>query len=297
MPAAKRADSVLRHWAQVARARRFVRAHVADELRLEVIARAAGASLHHFARLHHALARETVFQTVTRLRLELGARRLLGAPREPVTRIALEVGFRTPSSFDKAFRAALGLSPTELRAAPEEQRQALLARLGAAAGDRPDRPLALAATPELRRRPGTRFAHVRESGAYAEAAALAWAALDARLVGRARGERLGASYGDPRRLAPEALRYQAGVALPDGAPIPAGLAATRLDGGDYAVFRYRGPYRFIAHAFDEIFQGWAHRARPRLRPAPCLETYCTDPSRLPEEAMVADLWIPVAGPA
>ncbi len=70
----------------------------------------------HFTRIYAAATRETVFQSLTRIRLRVAAERLCGAPAVAVSEVALDVGYRTPSSFNKAFRAAVGVSPSQLRA-------------------------------------------------------------------------------------------------------------------------------------------------------------------------------------
>jgi AraC-like DNA-binding protein len=55
-------------------------------------------------------------QFVNRYRIEEAAQRLLAEPRTPVLTIALDVGFRSLSSFNAAFRAHYERSPTEYRA-------------------------------------------------------------------------------------------------------------------------------------------------------------------------------------
>jgi AraC-like DNA-binding protein len=54
-------------------------------------------------------------QFVNRYRVEEAARRLTDEPRIPVLTIALDVGFRSISSFNTAFRARYGKTPTDYR--------------------------------------------------------------------------------------------------------------------------------------------------------------------------------------
>ena len=54
-------------------------------------------------------------QFVNRYRVEEAARRLINEPRLPVLTIALDVGFRSISSFNAAFRAHYGKTPTDYR--------------------------------------------------------------------------------------------------------------------------------------------------------------------------------------
>jgi AraC-like DNA-binding protein len=54
-------------------------------------------------------------QFVNRYRVEEAARRLVAEPRTPVLTIALDVGFRSISSFNTAFRAQYETTPTDFR--------------------------------------------------------------------------------------------------------------------------------------------------------------------------------------
>ncbi len=287
----------LPHRLQVARARQFLRAHAADAVSLGDVARAAGASRFHFSRLYFALTRETVFQYLTRLRLQKAARRLCEAPAATVSEIALGVGYETPSSFNKAFRRATGVSPSELRAASTRERRDLVARLATRVAEEPRPPLRLSRTPEMRRRPPRRYIHACELGPYPEVGPLAWSRLAAKLAaGRINlraHELIGASYDDPRLVSEERLRYEAGIVVDAGVQAPPGTLASRLEGGDYAVFEHRGPYRFIAHAFSRIFGGWVLRSGARVRPAPCLEIYRNALADVPEHDLLTELLIPL----
>jgi AraC family transcriptional regulator len=280
------------HRAQVAQARRYLRAHLAEPVTLAAVARAAGASPYHLARLYHAFTGETVFRTLTRFRLELAARRLLEAPSAPVSRVALEAGYGTPSSFDKAFGAALGLSPTAYRRAPAAARPTppRTPRPRAAQGFR------LSRAPTVRQARPLRVAYVREQGEYGEVAApLAWRRLDRCLGDRgwAGRVRAGAAHDDPGRVVTEALRYDAAILLEAHEAPPPGTACATWAGGLHAVFEFRGPYRCISWAFDRLFRVWAARGWPPLRDAPCLELYRDLPGEVAEADLLTELWLPV----
>jgi AraC family transcriptional regulator len=290
-------SSRVHHRVQVARARRYLRTHAMADVSLAAVARAAGASPYHFARLYHAMTGETVFGTLTRVRVELAAAQLGEAPARAVSAIALEVGYATPSAFNKAFRAVLGVSPTEFRGEPVATRRARVRELAHPA--RRLEPLAIALRPELRHRGATRVAFVREHGGYGDISApLAWAKLDACLAGAdayTHFDRIGVAHDDPRTVVSEALRYDAGLVIAADTPVPRGTTAAVWPGGLHAVFEHRGPYRLIEAAFDAIARGWILRTQPRLRPAPFLELYRNSPVSTPEAELLTELWIPIEG--
>jgi AraC family transcriptional regulator len=215
-----------------------------------------------------------------------------------VSEVALGVGHKTPSSFNKAVRLALGLSPTALRAASAPERRELVARLAARPRADPELPpLRLSRTPEMRRRPARRFIYARELGTYSEVAPLAWSRLSAKLgasgISMRAHERVGVSYDDPHAVSEELLRYDAGLVVAPGVKAPPGTSVGRLEGGDYAVFEHCGSYRHIERAFAHLFAGWVVRSGARVRPAPCLELYRNQAIDVPEHELLTELLIPV----
>jgi AraC family transcriptional regulator len=277
------------HRVQVARARRFLRSHVGDDVQLVTVARAAGASMFHLARLYRALTGDTVGRALTRMRIERAAHRLAESSTRPISAIALEVGFRTPSSLNKAFRAALDMSPTAFRTASATIRRAALRKLEVAP---PDEPAYTLSRPKTARTGDLRVVYVREQGAYSEISApLAWATLEVRIASTSlvACQRVGASYDDPDRVASDSLRYDAGVIVGPNVAAPPGTKLAIWPGGTFAVFDYRGDYRFIADAFRAIF------AKPTFtkRAAPCIELYRSDWNHDSVSTLLTELWIPV----
>ena len=272
------------HRVQVARARRFLRSHVGDDVQLVTVARAAGASMFHLARLYRAITGDTVGRALTRMRIERAAHRLAESSTRPISAIALEVGFRTPSSLNKAFRAALGMSPTAFRGASAAARRAALRTLEVA----PPKPAYTLSKPKTVRAADMRVVYVREQGAYSEISApLAWATLEVRIASTplVACQRVGASYDDPGTVASDSLRYDAGVIVGPDVAAPPGTKLATWPGGTFAVIEYRGDYRFIADAFREIF------AKPTFtkRAAPCVELYRNDPSATRLDALLTEL--------
>jgi AraC family transcriptional regulator len=93
----------------------YVDAHLTDKLDLATLAKVAHISEWHFHRVFQSLTGETPGNWVRRRRLEVAAMRLLASRREPVLKIALEVGFRSPEVFTRAFVAYFGVTPSAWR--------------------------------------------------------------------------------------------------------------------------------------------------------------------------------------
>lgn len=156
--------------------------------------------------------------------------------------------------------------------------------------------LDLVMTPEIRERAKRPFLHVTRHGVCAEQSPGAWEELHRILaihpVTEPDAEYIGASFNDSHSPGDGVMRYDAGVVVPGTKP-PPGLALGTVAGGRYAVFRYRGSYRHIWNAMDQIFRGWAARNSDTLRNAPLLEIYLNDPRTTPEKDLLTDLCVPV----
>jgi AraC-like DNA-binding protein len=100
----------------VGKAEAFMRANLHRHLTRAQVARAAGCSEPHLARLLRSAAGATVIDRLTVLRLER-ARALLRESGASVGAVAAQVGFASASHFAALFRQAAGMSPSDYRRA------------------------------------------------------------------------------------------------------------------------------------------------------------------------------------
>ena len=85
------------------------------ELSTEKLARLAAFSPFHFHRIFKAIAGETLYDFIQRVRLEKSCIFLSLNHNMKITNIALDCGFSTPSAFSKAFKQYYGISPSDYR--------------------------------------------------------------------------------------------------------------------------------------------------------------------------------------
>jgi AraC-like DNA-binding protein len=105
-----------RHHARIARLLRQWNPLADGPHALAELAESAGLSPYHFLRMFKRVTGVTPYQWVLRARLREAARRLASG-RDPVTDIALDVGFEDLSNFMRSFRAEFGMSPRRYRLA------------------------------------------------------------------------------------------------------------------------------------------------------------------------------------
>jgi AraC family transcriptional regulator len=101
---------------RIARVLRQLEAASAEPAALADLACTAGLSRYHFLRTFKRVTGVTPHQWVLRMRLRHAAERL-ALSREPITEIALDVGFDDLSNFIRSFRTEFGVSPSRYRIA------------------------------------------------------------------------------------------------------------------------------------------------------------------------------------
>jgi AraC-like DNA-binding protein/ligand-binding sensor protein len=100
--------------AAIAKARKYIHAHLDQPLPLGLVARQAGLSESHFCRLFKDSAGLTLTDYVNRCRIDWAKRELL-KPEARISEIAFLIGYQSLSQFNRSFARIVGLSPTVYR--------------------------------------------------------------------------------------------------------------------------------------------------------------------------------------
>lgn len=96
--------------------------HYAEPLELEAVAKKCGYSKSGFCRVFKAVTGDTFHSILNRHRVEISCYHLKNG-RDPVERIAAEVGFADAKSFCRVFKTQMGCSPGAYRKQFETQKQ------------------------------------------------------------------------------------------------------------------------------------------------------------------------------
>ena len=282
------------HRSQIGRAQRYVRLHLTEPMSLARIAREAGSSSYHFARLFQAYVGETPFGFLRRLRLLEALRMLQEDADVSVIEIAMAIGYDTAAAFNKAMRKTIDATPSEFRTMGKEKQDTVVYDLSRPRFPK-ETPMNLSAF-ETVTRPLTHYVFMEKRGPFAEVAPPLWTELQPmvpRLDQSQLREFLGVSGIDKNRAGEDAMIYQAGVGLAsEPKKLPAGLQHRVIPSGKYARFVLTGPYTQIWQAFDRVFKTLAEK-KVELRAEFCIENYLNDPRTTPEEALLTEILVPV----
>lgn len=274
-----------------------IHTHIHGDLQLEHLAGLTGFSPFYFHRIFAALMGETLAEYVRRVRLGTAVQRLLHSG-EPVTEIALAVGYETPAAFTKAFRQRFGITPTTLRTMDRAAAYALIMK-------EPSETIARRRqiNPEIRTLPDQHVLYVRRTGiidqTFYQAAEDAFTSLMAYL----RDHNLMSTWTvcvgitpDNHTVVPhDQCRFDAGVILKEGVDVPltGGVGVQVLPGGRWAVFQHRGPYETLWQTWNTVDRDWFPRSGEVPRDVPPVEVYLDDPSKTQAESLRTEILIPI----
>ncbi|MFN8574286.1 MAG: AraC family transcriptional regulator [Gemmatimonadaceae bacterium] len=296
--------------AAVRRSIEWITGHLDEALDLEDLARDAALSPFHFHRVFRGMVGETPLELHRRLALERSAWTLLHTDQR-ITMIAFDAGYETHESFTRAFRDRYGRSPSEFRRASAPgaadcappQRFELASKAGihfVPLGGAPsmihfivgDRRMQA----DIREQPALRVATLRHRGPYNQIGE-AFGRLGG-IAGPAGLFRPGAVmiaiyHDDPDSVAAAELRSDAGVVVPDGAPMPAGLTEVQVPGGRYAVATHTGSYEGLGDAWSRLMGEWLPQSGERVRDSVSYEIYRNTPMDTPKEKLITEIYVPL----
>lgn len=296
---------------QVQVALRSIAAQLDEALDLAELARAAGLSPLHFHRIFRGMIGETTLEVHRRLRLERAAAQLINSDTA-ITTIAFNADYETHESFTRSFRHAFAASPTEFRARAAAAAQAcaphpqvyLAAKVGlhfdSAATIAPQLlrlPGATSMQVELVELPSQRVAAIAHRGPYntiSDAfARLGAIAGPAGLFGHAAAAMVALYYDDPDTTAAAELRSDAGIVVPSGIALPAGLHEVTIAAGKFARATHVGPYTLLGDTWARFMGQWLPQSGQRIGAGVSFELYRNNPMTAKPEDLITELYLPL----
>ncbi|MBU0927936.1 MAG: AraC family transcriptional regulator [Spirochaetes bacterium] len=277
---------------RIGEAKRWMAERLGERISLDEAAEAAAFSKYHFHRIFAAVSGETPAAFIKRLRLEKSAGMLAYIRSAPVTEIALECGFATPSAFARDFKARFGVTPRAYR-----ERPAAIAGSGSpaarASGQPPEATADFSWT--IRRVEPMRLAEAAREGRYDRAAGAAWSALMRRWFssGRTRAPELavGIAWDNPGVTDEARCRYSACAVLGEAEVVPAGLRETILPASTCLSVSWRGPRGDYASAYEYLYGVALPESESEPADSPAFELYRSI-TRGP--SVDVDLYLPLA---
>jgi len=270
-----------------------IHTHLDQALSVEDLSQVAHFSRFHFHRQFSLFVGTSVARYVQLLRLKRASYRLVFEPKVRVIDIALQAGFENPESFSRAFKAAIGQTPSQFRKGPAWQPWALrfqfpaIERTEAMEVKIVDFPETNIAVLEHRGDPALVYDTVQRFIDWRKTTGLS-------PVNSSR--HFGIAYDDPATTAPEQFRFDLGGSV--AAPVPDntwGVVNKRIPAGRCAVVRHLGSRdeASLGKSIYPLYRDWLPQSGEELRDFPLFFEYLNLIPQVEEHALVTDIFLPL----
>ncbi len=287
----------------------YVNEHLNEDIDLDRLAELSNFSKWHFQRIMKAFIGEPIGTFIQRKRVETAAK-LLHDTDLPISAIAYEVGYDTPSSLSKIFRLFYRISPSEYR-----NNKSFLIMKPIQVNEKLSLKAPKIVTLEPKQAIYLQLTGGYSSLDYAGAWKRLWQFVKENKLFSAGIEHFAIYLDDPQVTAEENLHTDICLVLPKKAEPKAGIGVKTIEGGKYAKFLYAGSYEHLGAVYDAIYGKWlpenggctCEKCRTPhsqgvmsecdcgciLRDVPCLEKYLNNPDKTPPEKLKTEIYVPV----
>lgn len=304
----------------------YIDSHLTEQLDLDTLAGVASFSRYHFHRIFSAVMGETPGAYIQRLRLEKAAGHVAEDER-PITEIAMDLGFSSPSVFSRAFSDYFGVSPNRWRRGEWKDhgknsklqsnryqplgnyREATRVSVGYDSYIKRQWRVHMKTETneleyqvEIRDLPEKTVAYIRHTGPYAGdgelfgrlfGALMRWAG-PRDLVEPGKTEMLTIYHDSPEITEEDKLRISVCMTVPEDTKVSGEIGLMTVPAGRYAVaeFLLTSPEQY-GDAWNSLFGGWFPESGYQCTEGPCYELYLNDPDSDPQGRHHVAIHVPV----
>jgi AraC family transcriptional regulator len=263
---------------------------------------------------------------VQRLRLERAATQVVNNRSRPITTIALDCGFSSPSVFARAFKEAFGHPASAIRNQPELLRgktgtikskesktnrktgKAEITiedyfdpRTGTMTWRIKMKESSFGAEVSVKNREETTVAYVRHTGPYKGNGDLfaglinkimRWAA-PRNLFIPGKTQLMSIYHDNPEITEEDKLRISMGITVDPDTEVSGEVGKMKLDAGKYAVARFELSENEYEQAWNSFYGSWLPESGYQPDDGPAMEVYLNDPKEHPEGQCSVEMWLPV----
>ncbi len=275
-----------------------IHSDITADLSAKVLAQQVAYSEHYFHRLFKRATGENIHAYIRRTRLEMAANHLMFSPERPVERIAKTCGFRSLSSFSRAFKSVYGLTPGQWRAVnrhPDGESSGISASpsdtptpksvcpSGVVVGKIIDPDIRAAyqrintlhlPVPEIVLLKPRDVAYVRHMG-YGRSISRPWQLLKAWALTEQRSMdiQIGLHHSNPALVPLEECRYVACVGIDKPVVRRGAINSVTIPGGLHAAFKIAGRYGELLPHISKIFDEWLPQSPFTAKTTPAFAAY------------------------
>ncbi|HBS88890.1 MAG: hypothetical protein A2W91_00885 [Bacteroidetes bacterium GWF2_38_335] len=271
----------------------FINKNLGEKLDLNILASVSNFSPFHFHRIVRAFINEPLGTYIIRLRVEMAAG-LIENTDLSITDICFKVGYDSLSSFNKAFKKRFDISPSEYR----ENKNAKLNYMKENDMEAQINLLNFKLKPKVKDYKNKKAVYIQSFGDYSgPATGESWNKIfefvKKNRLFHWKTECFGISLDNPDITETDKCRYMACVTVSKEVKPDGEVGVTNIEGGRFAVFRYRGPYSNLNLVYAAIIRRWLPQSGYDLREQPLMEKYLNNPAKTKPERLLTEIYVPV----
>lgn len=280
------------HRNQLAKAKQYIQHNIDQKLNLDDIAKASGASSYHFIRVFSAYTGETPFSYIRRERIAWSLKLL--EEDCSITDIAFKIGFESSSSFNKAFKKELKLSPSQYRNLGKVEKDKIIHNIHISPKAKElMMNINMEMKPEIiTRNETTIYSYAASDTSFKEAAQIAWNEF-LQIIPTVKEDLTQSEFLGVGEMNSNNCSYKAAISIPTNPQAKIDkLTKEVIPASKYAKFLLKGSYEGVWFAFDKAFK-FINESEYEIGSAPSLENYLNDPSVTPESELLTEILIPL----
>lgn len=271
----------------------YINNNLDENLDLKTLSEVSNFSTFHFHRIMRSFLNEPIGSYIVRIRLEAAANFIVHTDLS-ITDIAYKIGYDTPSSFTRAFKKRFDVSPADFKENKNIKLNYMKPQEINESYDLPGFKL----KPKIKDHKKKKAVYVQSIGDYSgtgtgESWEKIFSFVKRNKLFHWKTEGFGISLDNPEITESENCRYLACVTVTKEVKPEGEVGVMDIEGGKFAIFRYKGPYTNLNIVYSAIFKKWMPESGYILRDQPMMEKYINNPKKTNPEKYITDIYVPV----
>lgn len=284
----------------------FIDNNLDELLTLQSVSAAAHYSPYHFHRIFKTVTRETLNHYIIRKRIEKAASVLMRKKEVSIALLSLQYGFKSNSSFTRAFKNFYGLSPTAFReqciskyskickAESKNGQKSVVFENDICDMENQQNATAIVIDAEVKEIPALQLAYLSHMGDSNRTPVFE------KLMRWARSKRLVKDeitlltiYHDSFKItSPDKVRTSAAIVLTEPVKADGDVGLTTIEKGKFAIGRFTLSMEDFGAAWTNMYK-WINENGYQTTDRACFEIYRNDYRLHPERKFIVDLYVAV----
>ncbi len=287
----------------------FIEDNLDKDLPLEYLSSISCYSPFHFHRIFSSVIGETINSYVSRKRIEKVASVIMNGSEIPITELAYNYGFKSGSSFSRAFSSYYGISPTEFRkkgadiyskickVKSKNGKEYLTFEKYICRIDNIKKWISMNAQIEVKEMPELTIAYINHVGRFDQIGEvygrlMKWAGPKG-LLSSPQMKTITVYHDDPKVTEMSKVRQSAGITIDTNVKADGEVGTMAVDSGKFAVGRFEISVTGFEQAWNSMCV-WVAEGGYKVRDGKYYELYHNDHMEHPEQKFILDICIPVS---